>query len=112
VTPTGTVNVLRREVYGFLPYWESGRRTPSTTTSSPPVAYFAVDVDGSGNLQKHDADGSTSTGWAGWTSSWMTNVITNAHAHGTRVALTVEQFAWTTSELNEQSRSCRAPPTA
>ena len=102
VTPTGTVNVLRREVYGFLPYWESAAGPTLNYDILSTVAYFAVDVDGSGNLQKHDADGSTSTGWAGWTSSWMTNVINNAHAHGTRVALTVEQFAWTTSELNEQ----------
>jgi spore germination protein YaaH len=102
VTPTGTVNVLRREVYGFLPYWESAAGSTLNYDILSTVAYFGVDVDGSGNLQKHDADGSTSTGWAGWTSSWMTNVINNAHAHGTRVALTVEQFAWTTSELNEQ----------
>jgi spore germination protein YaaH len=102
VTPTGTVNVLRREVYGFLPYWESVAAPTLNYDILSTVAYFGVAVDGSGNLLKHDPDGSTSTGWAGWTSSWMTNVINNAHAHGTRVALTVEEFAWTTSELNEQ----------
>ena len=100
--PAGTVNVLRREVYGFLPYWESVAGPTLNYDILSTVAYFGVGVDGSGNLQKHDADGGTSIGWAGWTSSWMTNVINNAHAHGTRVALTIEEFAWTTSELNEQ----------
>ena len=100
--PAGTVNVLRREVYGFLPYWESVAAPTLNYDILSTVAYFGVGIDGSGNLLKHDSDGSTSTGWAGWTSSWMTNVINNAHAHGTRVALTIEEFAWTTSELNEQ----------
>jgi spore germination protein YaaH len=100
--PAGTVNVLRREVYGFLPYWESVAAPTLNYDILSTVSYFGVGVDGSGNLLKHDSDGSTSTGWAGWTSSWMTNVINNAHAHGTRVALTIEEFAWTTSELNEQ----------
>jgi spore germination protein YaaH len=99
---TPAANVLRREVYGFLPYWESVAGPTLNYDILSTVAYFGVGVDGAGNLQKHDADGSTSIGWAGWTSSWMTRVINAAHAHGTRVALTIEEFAWTTSERGEQ----------
>ncbi len=100
VTPAA--NTLRREVFGFLPYWESSNSSGLKYDILSTVAYFGVGVDGYGNLQKHDSDGSTSIGWAGWTSSWMTNVINNAHAHGTRVVLTIEEFAWSTSEVNEQ----------
>jgi spore germination protein YaaH len=89
-------NVLRREVYGFLPYWESVAGPTLNYDLLSTVAYFGVGVTSTGDLQK------SGSGWAGWTSSWMTNVINNAHAHGTRVALTVEEFAWTTSEANEQ----------
>ena len=98
---TPAANVLRREIYGFLPYWESVAGPTLNYDILSTVAYFGVGVDGNGNLQKH-SNGNTSTGWAGWTSSWMTNVINNAHAHGTRVALTIEEFAWSTSEANEQ----------
>jgi spore germination protein YaaH len=89
-------NVLRREVYGFLPYWEAVAGPTLNYDILSTVAYFGVGVDGNGNLQK------TGSNWSGWTSSWMTNVINNAHAHGTRVALTIEEFAWSDSELNEQ----------
>jgi spore germination protein YaaH len=89
-------NVLRREVYGFLPYWEAVAGPTLNYDLLSTVAYFGVGVDGSGNLQK------TGSNWEGWTSSWMTNVINTAHAHGTRVALTIEEFAWTASEVSEQ----------
>ncbi len=98
---TPATNVLRREVYGFLPYWESVAGPTLNYDILSTVAYFGVSVDGNGNLQK-DSGGNTTIGWAGWTSSWMTNVINAAHAHGTRVALTIEEFAWSTSEANEQ----------
>jgi spore germination protein YaaH len=90
-----STNGLRREVFGFLPYWEVGAsgtvldwRTLST------VAYFSVGCLGDGNLWKRNADGTLSTGWAGWTSSKMTSIIDAAHEHQTRVVLTVTCFAW------------------
>ena len=74
------------------PTGSRSRDRRSTTTSSPPSPTSAWASSATGDLQK------SGSGWAGWTSSWMTNVINNAHAHGTRVALTIEEFAWTTSE--------------
>jgi spore germination protein YaaH len=93
---TPAANVLRREVYGFLPYWESIAGPKLNYDILSTVAYFGVIVDSNGNLTKGDS------GWAGWSSSWMTNVINAAHAHGTRVALTIESFAWTASESAAQ----------
>jgi spore germination protein YaaH len=94
-------NVLRREVFGYLPYWESSYSSSLNYDLLSAVAYFGVSVRGNGDLAK-STGGVTTTEWAGWTSSWMTNVINAAHAHGTRVLLSVEQFAWTSGGRDTQ----------
>ncbi|HET9436051.1 MAG TPA: glycosyl hydrolase family 18 protein [Candidatus Limnocylindrales bacterium] len=100
VSPSG----LRREVFGFLPYWEvSDSSTRFDWDVLSTVAYFSVGADANGNLIKQNSDGSTSTGWGGWTSSKMTSIITAAHQNGTRVVLTVSCFAWTTGQKTTQS---------
>jgi len=95
---------LRREVFGFLPYWEL--TDPSTTLdwrTLSTVAYFSVGCLPSGYLDKFDPDGSTTTGWGGWTSSRMTSVINAAHRNHTRVVLTISCFAWTSSAASRQA---------
>ena len=94
---------LRRQVFGFLPYWElSGAASKINNQVLSTIAYFSVGADRDGNLRKKDRDGSNTTGWGGWTSSNMTSVISNAHRHGTRVVLTISVFAWTTAQANTQ----------
>ena len=64
---------LKREVFGFLPYWEltdSSTRLDWEKLST--IAYFGVGAAGDGTLQKTNSDGSTTVGWSGWTSSRMT----------------------------------------
>jgi spore germination protein YaaH len=91
VGPSG----LRREVFGFLPYWQlADDATVLNWRTLSTVAYFGVGCTSSGGLWKRNVDGSVATGWAGWTSSRMTTVINRAHEHGTRVVLTVTCFAW------------------
>ena len=105
---------VRRQVFGFLPYWEvNGASSRLDYDKLSTIAYFSVGVTGHGALKKRDADGSLTTGWGGWTSSGMTRVINAAHADGTRVVLTVTAFAWTTSQARVQkallgSRGARA----
>jgi len=85
---------LRREVFGFLPYWQvnsSSLRIQYDKIST--IAYFGIGADGTGNLQKRNSDGTIATGWSGWTSSAMTSIINQAHATRTRVVLTVQSFA-------------------
>ncbi|MBI3749895.1 MAG: hypothetical protein HY262_13785 [Chloroflexi bacterium] len=94
---------LRREVFGFLPYWEIA--DPSTRLDwekLSTIAYFGVGATASGDLQRTNSDGSTTVGWSGWTSSNLTSVIDQAHASGARVVLTVQSFAWTSSQLATQ----------
>lgn len=97
-------NGLRREVFGFLPYWEVG---DSSTTldwrTLSTVAYFSVGCLSSGGLDKYDADGTTTTGWGGWTSSKMTSIINAAHQNQTRVVLTLSCFAWTSAGATRQA---------
>ena len=101
---------LRREVFGFLPYWElaSSSTTFDWETLST-IAYFGVGVDAAGNLMKRNADGSTTVGWSGWTSARMTSVMNTAHANHTRVVLTVQSFAWNTSGRNRQKALLGSP---
>jgi spore germination protein YaaH/flagellar hook assembly protein FlgD len=90
---------LRREVFGFLPYWELSDSTLTLDYSTiSTIAYFGVGADSAGHLIKRDSDGTLSTGWGGWASSAMTRVITAAHAARTRVVLTIQRFSWTSGQ--------------
>jgi spore germination protein YaaH/flagellar hook assembly protein FlgD len=94
---------LRREIFGFLPYWQVNSSTLRLDyTKISTIAYFGVGADAAGNLIKKNADGTTTTGWSGWTSSKMTSIISTAHTNHTRVVLTVQSFAWNSSGLTRQ----------
>ncbi len=101
---------LRRQVFGFLPYWElNDASTRLTYDLLSTIAYFGVGADAHGNLIKRNRDGSRSIGWAGWTSSRLTSVIQAAHRKGTRVVLTVQAFAWTTNQATNQAALLDSP---
>ena len=96
---------LRREVFGFLPYWQVNASTLSIQYDKiSTIAYFGVGANSDGTLQKLNSDGTLTTGWGGWTSSKMTSIINKAHTTGTRVVLTVQSFAWNTSGTNRQKQ--------
>ncbi|MGC8633617.1 MAG: glycosyl hydrolase family 18 protein [Candidatus Limnocylindrales bacterium] len=87
-----------REIYGFLPYWELGDPTMTLDYSVlSTIAYFGLTATASGTLQQAGSDGTPEAGWTGWQSGNLTSIVDAAHAQGTRVALTVERFAWDTS---------------
>ncbi|MGA2512700.1 MAG: glycosyl hydrolase family 18 protein, partial [Candidatus Limnocylindrales bacterium] len=101
VTPNATANVLRREVLGFLPYWQLNSTLDYNTIST--IAYFGVDLYTDGTLNK------SGNGWNGWTSSTMTSVINAAHADGTRVVLTIQSFAWDAGGAAAQTAVLSSP---
>ena len=84
----------------------TGRSSSSTSALDygriSTIAYFGIGADAAGNLQKRNADGSTTVGWSGWTSSRLTSIISTAHRSHTRVVLTVQSFGWNTSGLARQ----------
>ena len=111
-TPAAAVDPggLKREVFGFLPYWEL--TDPSTRLDwekLSTVAYFGVGAAANGDLQKRNSDGSTTVGWSGWTSSKMTAVMNAAHTSGARVVLTVQSFAWSSSGVTRQKALLGSP---
>ncbi len=92
-----------RAIYGFLPYWTlADPDTRLDFSVLTHVAYFSVGADAKGNLKKRNANGSLTTGWAGWTSSAMTSAINAAHAKHRRVTLTLSVFAWTSGQAAVQ----------
>ncbi len=104
-----SVSGLRKEVFGFLPYWELN---DSSTTLDYDVlstlAFFGVGADRYGNLLKQSG-GTTTVGWSGWTSSRLSGIIDAAHRRGTRVVLTVQMFAWTTGQKTNQAAFLDSP---
>ncbi len=94
---------LRKEILGFLPYWEL--TDPSTAldyTKLSTIAYFGVGAAANGTLERTTASGATTVGWRGWTSAQLTKVINDAHRTHTRVVLTVQSFAWSTGGAYKQ----------
>ena len=105
IEPAAVVSAagLRREIFGFLPYWQVNSSTLRLDYSKiSTIAYFGVGADALGNLMKKNADGTTTTGWGGWTSAKMTSIISTAHTNHTRVVLTVQSFGWNASGLARQ----------
>jgi len=102
---------LRREVFGFLPYWElSDGSTTLDWEKLSTIAYFGVGAESDGSLQLTNGDGSTTVGWSGWTSSQMTEIIGTAHANGTRVVLTIQSFAWNSAGVTRQKALLGSEP--
>jgi spore germination protein YaaH len=91
----GLPNGLRHEVFGYLPYWAVTASQLENLNYGlvSTIAYFSVDARANGTLAK-TSSGEPTTGWAGWTSSAMSGVISNAHARGVKVVLTVTMMAW------------------
>jgi spore germination protein YaaH len=98
-------NGLRKEVFGFLPYWmltDSALGSMNYQLVST-IAYFSVNANKDGNLVKGTSS-NPSTGWAGWTSSRMTRVTNDAHAEGVKVVLTVSMMAWDSASAGRQAQ--------
>ena len=68
-----------REVFGFHPYWMETAWADYRFDLLTTIAYFGVEIDGSGNIVE-------SRGWP------VTSLISRAHQHGVRVVLTVILF--------------------
>jgi spore germination protein YaaH len=91
LTAAGLPNGLRKQILGFLPYWmltDSALDHLNYQLLST-IAYFSVNLRADGYLRK-----GTSTGWTGWNSAHMTEVLDRAHANGVKVVLTVTHMAW------------------
>ena len=88
-TPASLVNqppLAARENFAFAPYWTLPQSSTFNITGLSTIAYFSIDANANGTL---DESGS---GWDGFQSQDLTNLISRAHAAGERVVLTVTDF--------------------
>lgn len=94
--PSGRLpNGLTREVLGYLPYWNLGASELASMRYDlvSTIAYFGVTARVDGTLGR-TASGQPTAGWAGWTSTALSGVISQAHARGVKVVLTVTMMGW------------------
>jgi len=102
---------LQRQVFGFVfagnigdpsvgyPSWNFGLLST--------VAFFGLQVNsGDGHLV------STNVGWAVYHGSTMTNLVNAAHAHGTRVIVSINLHDYSTSPTNQVCIGLQAANTA
>jgi spore germination protein YaaH len=104
--PASLVNqapLAARENFAFVPYWTLAQSSTFNLTGLSTLAYFSIDVNPNGTL---DESGS---GWNGFQSQDLTNLISRAHAAGERVVLTVTDFDQ--GSLNALTSSPSAPGT-
>jgi len=78
--------LLRREIFGFAPYWQLSHNAEWNYNLLTTVAYFGLDVNDDGTFATNGG------GWTGWTSAELTTVINNAHAAGDRVVVVIKDF--------------------
>jgi len=101
--PSGRLpNGLTREVLGYLPYWNLGASELASMRYDllSTIAYFGVTARVDGTLGR-TANAQPTAGWAGWTSTAMSSVISQAHSRGVKVVLTVTMMGWSgTGEMS------------
>jgi hypothetical protein len=77
---------LRREVFGFAPYWELYKHPEWDFNLLSTIAYFGLDVNFDGTFSTLGA------GFNGWNSADLTAIINKAHAAGDRVVVVIKCF--------------------
>lgn len=82
LSPIGDVK-KGREVFGFAPYWTLNKLDNVDFSTLTTLAYFGVPLDEDGNIVTDDL------GYKRFHSDRATELFEKAHAHGTRVVLTI-----------------------
>jgi len=83
----GAPPLQSHEVFGYAPYWTLPESSGFDVKDLTTLAYFSVDANGDGSL---DESGS---GWNGYESQDLVDLVSRAHAAGDRVVLTVTCFS-------------------
>jgi spore germination protein YaaH len=101
---------LFREVFGFAPYWTLSQNANWNYSLLSTVAYFGLNVNGDGNFNTVNGDGTPDAGWTGWNSQALVDTFGRAHAAGDRDVLVIKQSNDAT--LNQLFTSSTARQTA
>jgi hypothetical protein len=74
------------EIFGFAPYWTLPQASTFDVSDFTTLAYFSVDINGDGSIDR------SGSGWVGYESQDLAQLITRAHEAGDRVVLTTTCF--------------------
>jgi hypothetical protein len=91
------------EIFGFAPYWTLPESSGFDLGDLTTLSYFSVDVNGDGTMDR------SGSGWVGYESQDLSNLISRAHQAGDRVVLTTTCFGQAT--LSALTSSPSAPST-
>jgi hypothetical protein len=91
------------EIFGFAPYWTLPQASTFNVSDLTTLAYFSVDVNSDGSIDR------SGSGWVGYESQDLAQLITRAHQAGDRVVLTTTCFDRAT--LNALTSNPAAPVT-
>ena len=81
LSPVLATPKVDREVFAYLPYWQAGYDFPHWELLTT-VAFFAVAVDESGLVSDYSL----------WGEDVMQDLVDEAHAHGVRLVVTLQNF--------------------
>lgn len=88
-----TSGQLKKEVFGFLPYWVMPKLDEINTKLLTSVSYFGLDTDKNGNIIKKDSDGSVVKPWFYFQSTPIFgSFIQKAHRQKIKVLVTIKCF--------------------
>src|SRR5258708_28296602 len=90
------------ELFGFAPYWTLDLAPGFAVGRLSTVAYFGVDVNGDGSLQR------SGNGWVGYQSQQLADLVTRSHAAGDRVTLAAKTFE--PAALHRLAKNTPTPP--
>ncbi len=74
------------ELFGFAPWWNLGDEAAFDVQDFTTLAYFSVDVNPNGTVDQSDS------GWVGYESEALADLVNRAHAADDRVVLTATCF--------------------
>ncbi len=89
------------EIFGYAPYWTLPQSSGFDVSNLTTLAYFSVDANADGTLNQ------SGSGWNGYESQDLVNLVSRSHAAGARVVLTVTCFSQ--SSLNAITSDPNAP---
>ncbi len=75
------------EIFGYAPYWTLPQSSAFDVKNITTLAYFSVDANADGTLNQ------SGSGWNGYQSQDLVNLVSRSHAAGARVVLTVTCFS-------------------
>jgi hypothetical protein len=83
---TASAPLHSHEVFGFAPWWDLGDEGAFDVKDLTTLAYFSLDVNPDGTIDR------SNSGWVGYESQALADLVSRAHGADDRVVLTVTCF--------------------